>query len=65
MVAGSFRQFSLPFKIFLQQITIKAEMHRGEGEEEETKVNFLKSFIILATSIPSNLASYHPSILAA
>ena len=40
MVAGSFRKFSHPVKIFLQQITIKAEMHRGEGEEGETKVNF-------------------------
>ena len=60
IVAGNLSKCSQVKGFSLQQITIEAEVHHGKAEEEETKVNFLISFI----ESPTILASWHHAIMA-
>ena len=60
IVAGNFSKCSQVKGFSLQQITIEAEVHHGKAEEEETKVNFLISFI----ESPTILASWHHATMA-
>ena len=41
-------------KLLLQQITIEAEVVRGENEEEETKVIFFQVFLFVKHNMKAN-----------
>ena len=51
---GLRRNFFVQEKLLLQQITIEAEVVRGENEEEETKVIFFQVFLFVKHNMKAN-----------